>query len=253
MNTPSTSRRILDWFDNGTGLISGLRQCAGRTTRGCPWLDHWWPGTIVFTFLVQVITGLVLWMHYSPSAQSAWESVYYIQYELTGGWFVRGVHHFAGQVLVALAGLYVLQLVLSGAYRHPREFVFWVAVFMLLAGVGIVPDGRSAVVGPEPLLGDADPRQFRDAAARDRSLPVQAGRRRSGVRPFDIDAVLRLARGGLRGRAGGAAGDPRLAGSACAAGGRGDPPAGTGPAGRGGCAGRSNSSCRWRRAWRSWC
>jgi ubiquinol-cytochrome c reductase cytochrome b subunit len=141
MNTPAKLRVVLDWLDEGTGLCSGLRQCAERTERGCPWLNRWWPGAIVFTFVVQVITGLVLWMHYSPSAQTAWESVYFIQYQLAGGWFVRGVHHYAGQVLVALTGLYAFQRILSGVYRHPREFVFWAAVCMFLASLGLCLTG----------------------------------------------------------------------------------------------------------------
>ena len=67
---------------------------------GASWLGVL-PSTILFTFAVEAITGLLLWMYYSPGAQTAWESVYYLQYEVTGGWLVRGIHHYAAQVLVA--------------------------------------------------------------------------------------------------------------------------------------------------------
>ena len=43
--------------------------------------------TLSFFFVVQVITGVFLWMSYSPSSQTAWESVYYIQHQMLGGWF----------------------------------------------------------------------------------------------------------------------------------------------------------------------
>ena len=45
---------------------------------------------LTFAFFTQVVTGTLLWMSYSPSAQSAWESVYFIQYQIWGGWFLRG-------------------------------------------------------------------------------------------------------------------------------------------------------------------
>ena len=58
-----------------------------------------WPSTIVFLFFTQVVTGLVLWMFYSAGLQGAWESVYYLQYQVQGGWLLRAVHHNAAQVM----------------------------------------------------------------------------------------------------------------------------------------------------------
>ncbi len=139
--TPSRCKIVLDWLDARTGVRSALQQCAGRTVTGCPWLNHLWPSLIVFLFVVQVLTGLVLWLHYSPSATSAWESVYYVQHEVAGGWLVRGVHHFAAQVMVALTVLYVIQLVVLGSYRRPREFVFWAALGLALAALGMCLTG----------------------------------------------------------------------------------------------------------------
>ncbi len=91
---------------------------------------------ILFTFFVQAVTGFFLWMYYSPSAQTAWESVFYVQYHVPCGWFLRGMHHYAAQVLVALLGIYVLSLVLRGAYRTPREFVFWIGLILFLLSLG---------------------------------------------------------------------------------------------------------------------
>jgi ubiquinol-cytochrome c reductase cytochrome b subunit len=95
-----------------------------------------WPSAILFLLLVQSITGVILWMHYSPSAQTAWESVFYIQYQLPGGWLVRGIHHYSAQLLVAVVGLYLVHLVFSGSYRPPREWVWWTALVMLALALG---------------------------------------------------------------------------------------------------------------------
>jgi ubiquinol-cytochrome c reductase cytochrome b subunit len=85
----------------------------------------------VFTFSVQVISGLFLWMAYSPSAQTAWESVYYIQHEMQGGWLLRGLHHYTAQAMVVLLALHLLQVVIDGAYRAPREINFWIGLILM--------------------------------------------------------------------------------------------------------------------------
>jgi len=69
--------------------------------------------------------GIFLWMCYSPSSQNAWESVYYIQNELQGGWLLRGVHHFMAQAMVVLLPIHMLQVIVEGAYKKPREINFW--------------------------------------------------------------------------------------------------------------------------------
>ncbi len=87
---------------------------------------------ILFAFLLQAITGVFLWAHYSPSAQSAWESLFFLQFVLPGGWMLRGIHHYSAQLLTALLAIYLLTLLFRGAYRAPREFVFWTAFVLFL-------------------------------------------------------------------------------------------------------------------------
>ena len=123
-------KAMLDWIDQRTGLLGCLRECADSPTpAGARWTNVW-PCCIAFTFVVQVMTGLVLWMYYSPSSQTAWESVYYLQYQVCGGWMLRAIHHYAAQVMLVLVGIYLVQMVISGAYRAPREIVFWLAALM---------------------------------------------------------------------------------------------------------------------------
>jgi len=126
----------MDWIDRRAGLRPALRQRLDHPMPGgARWLGVW-PSMIVFTFVIQLITGIFLWMFYSPSAQTAWESVHYLQYEVAGGWLLRGVHHYAAQVLVALLGLYFIQMIFRGTYRAPREMVFWVVVLLGLFSLG---------------------------------------------------------------------------------------------------------------------
>jgi ubiquinol-cytochrome c reductase cytochrome b subunit len=95
----------------------------------------------LFALCVQAITGFFLWMYYSPSANTAWESVYYLQYQVAGGWLLRAVHHYAGQTMLVLAGLYLLALIFSGRYRAPREGVYWTALLAVIFALALLLTG----------------------------------------------------------------------------------------------------------------
>ena len=96
-----------------------------------------WGSTLVFTFALQMITGIFLWSAYSPSAQTAWESVYYIQHEMYLGNIVRGIHHFAAQAMVVLLAIHLIQVVIDGAYRAPREINFWLGLVLMQIVLGL--------------------------------------------------------------------------------------------------------------------
>ena len=48
------------------------------------------------------------------------------------GWLVRGIHHFTAQAMNILLVLHLVQVMLDGAYRAPREVNFWFGVLMLV-------------------------------------------------------------------------------------------------------------------------
>ena len=105
----------LDWLDSRTGCRQLVHEALyERIPGGARWRCVW-GSTLVFTFVVQVITGVFLWMAYSPSTQTAWESVYYIQHEMQGGALLRGVHHFTAQAMIVLLVLHLMQVVIDGA------------------------------------------------------------------------------------------------------------------------------------------
>ncbi len=87
-------KSFLLWLDNRTGIKTLLNEALYERIPGGSRWRYVWGSTLVFTFMVQVITGIFLWMGYSPSRTTAWESVYYIQHEMSGGWFLRGLHHY---------------------------------------------------------------------------------------------------------------------------------------------------------------
>ncbi len=129
-------KAMLEWLEQRTGLRTLVRETFYTPIPGGPRWRYVWGSTVLFSLAVQFITGLFLWTSYSPSAQTAWESVHFIQHEMTGGWLLRGLHHFNAQALPLLLVLHLLQVVLDGAYRAPREVNFWCGVILLQLVIG---------------------------------------------------------------------------------------------------------------------
>jgi quinol-cytochrome oxidoreductase complex cytochrome b subunit/mono/diheme cytochrome c family protein len=124
-------KSLLHWLDDRTGYRALFHDALYERIPGGARYRYAWGSTLVFIFLCQMITGVFLWMAYSPSTQTAWESVYYIQNEMAGGWLLRGIHHYMAQAMVVLLVLHLFQVVIDGAYRAPRELNFWVGLILL--------------------------------------------------------------------------------------------------------------------------
>jgi len=123
--------RIIDWLDARTGCRSLLRTALYEHVPGGARWRYVWGSTLSFAIVVQFITGIFLWMNYSPSAQSAWESVYYLNDVMPGGWLLRGIHHYMAQLMVPLLILHLMQVMIDGAYKAPREVNYWFGLGLL--------------------------------------------------------------------------------------------------------------------------
>ncbi|KAB2668807.1 MAG: DUF4405 domain-containing protein [Verrucomicrobia bacterium] len=130
-------KRLVDWIDDRTGCRRLVREALFESVPGGARWRYIWGSTLTFCFAIQIITGLALWMAYSPSASTAWESVYYIQHELAGGWILRGIHHFTAQAMHVLLVLHLLQVIVDGAYRAPREVNYWFGIVLLALTLGL--------------------------------------------------------------------------------------------------------------------
>lgn len=134
-------KSILSWFDNRIGVSGWWAWLAESPVPGRACWCKVLPATILFTLCVQAITGFFLWVYYSPSAQTAWESVYYLQYETVGGWILRAMHHYSAHVMLALLILLLVQSVFTYAYRAPREMVFWATIGLGLCALATILTG----------------------------------------------------------------------------------------------------------------
>ncbi len=128
---------FLSWIDSRTGYKKLLNEALYENVPGGARWRYVWGSTLTFTFFVQIITGIILWMAYSPNSHGAWESVFYIQNQMWGGWLLRGIHHFTGQAMTILLVLHLLQVVIDGAYKAPREVNYWFGIVLLVCVLGL--------------------------------------------------------------------------------------------------------------------
>lgn len=90
-------------------------------------------GISAFLFLMLLISGALLMFAYVPTVEGAPASVRAIAYLAPYGWLVRNLHYWAAQLLVVCAGLHLLRVVLSGAYKRPRRFNWLLGLGLFVA------------------------------------------------------------------------------------------------------------------------
>ena len=88
-------------------------------------------GIAYFLFIVLVVTGVLLSVHYRPSVQEAYPSIQHIVSDITFGWLVRDVHRWASTFLVVVVLAHMARVFVEAAYLPPRETNWLVGVFLL--------------------------------------------------------------------------------------------------------------------------
>ncbi len=90
-------------------------------------------GGLAFTALLALIlSGMLLLFYYGPTPTGAYPSILYLEGQVPGGRFLRSLHRVASHAMLVLIFLHTLRVVLTGAYRPPRE-MNWLIGFLLLA------------------------------------------------------------------------------------------------------------------------
>lgn len=130
------SNPLADWLDDRTGYRDLLKSVLDEPIPGGARLRYVFGAALTTTFLIQLTTGLLLMLSYSPSSSTAWGSVFYINEKMTLGWVIRGIHHFGSGAMVSLLALHLMQVVAAGAYRRPREANWWFGMGLMFLILG---------------------------------------------------------------------------------------------------------------------
>lgn len=165
----SILKAIGGWLNDRTGLGAPIAETAAhRVPRASA---SWWyvfgSATLV-TFVLQVVTGICLATVYAPSADAAWASLVALDTTVPLGWFLRALHGWGSNFMVALVLIHMIQVALFGAYKYPRELTWMVGVVLLLLTLGMAFTGQimrfdqdaywglgigAAIAGRTPLVG----------------------------------------------------------------------------------------------------
>ena len=97
---------------------------------------------VLFSFILQVVTGIALATAYIPSTGDAFESLHFITDEATFGSLLRGMHNYGATAMIVLVGLHMAQTFLFGAYKYPREASWLSGVVLLLLTLGLAFTGQ---------------------------------------------------------------------------------------------------------------
>ena len=136
-------QKLGDWFDLrvqlGTPIRETLEHSVPRETAS--WFYVF--GSAALTcFMLQIITGILLALIYVPSAGEAWNSLQTLNHGITLGWFIRALHGWGSNFMVAIVLIHMMQVFLFGAYKFPRELTWIVGVFLLLVTLGMAFTGQ---------------------------------------------------------------------------------------------------------------
>jgi len=93
-------------------------------------------GITLFLFGVQLATGTLLLLYYQPTPETAYESVLFITSEVTFGWLVRSIHHWAANLMIITLVLHVVRIFFQAAYKYPREMTWLVGIGLLGVTIG---------------------------------------------------------------------------------------------------------------------
>jgi menaquinol-cytochrome c reductase cytochrome b subunit len=82
----------IDWLEERSGLIGGLRYFLFRKVPGDTNWFHTLGSATLTAFLIQALTGSILAMFYKPAPENAYQSIQNLTNDLKLGWLVRGMH-----------------------------------------------------------------------------------------------------------------------------------------------------------------
>jgi ubiquinol-cytochrome c reductase cytochrome b subunit len=135
--------RIGEWFDRRLQIAAPIRETAEhRVPRSTASWFYVFGSAALVVFLLQIVTGILLALIYVPSAAEAWNSLQALNHDVPLGWFIRALHGWGSNFMVAIVLIHMVQVFLFGAYKFPRELTWMVGVFLLLMTLGMAFSGQ---------------------------------------------------------------------------------------------------------------
>jgi ubiquinol-cytochrome c reductase cytochrome b subunit len=135
--------KVGSWFDDRLKVAETIRETAEHPVpRNTASWFYVFGSAAITVFMLQIFTGILLAAIYVPSAGEAWNSLQILNHEITLGWFIRALHGWGSDFMVAIVLIHMIQVFLFGAYKFPRELTWILGVFLLLATLVMAFSGQ---------------------------------------------------------------------------------------------------------------
>ena len=136
-------RTVGSWLDErlqlGSPIAETMQHPIPRQTASWAYVF----GSAAMTvFAFQLVTGVLLALIYVPSAGEAWNSLQVLNHQVTLGWFIRALHGWGSNFMLAIVLIHMAQVFLFGAYKFPRELTWILGIFLLLMTLGMAFTGQ---------------------------------------------------------------------------------------------------------------
>jgi ubiquinol-cytochrome c reductase cytochrome b/c1 subunit len=124
---------VMRWLERRLPIVSFAHSSfvAYPTPRN---LNYWWTFGAILAFMlgVQIITGIVLAMHYTPHVDHAFNSVEQIMRDVNFGWLLRYLHATGASAFFFAAYIHMFRGMYYGSYKEPREVLWILGVILLI-------------------------------------------------------------------------------------------------------------------------
>jgi ubiquinol-cytochrome c reductase cytochrome b subunit len=136
-------KTVGDWLDARLQVGAVIQETAEHSVprETASWFYVFGSAAFV-VFMLQIVTGIMLALIYVPSAGEAWNSLQTLNHQVALGWFIRALHGWGSDFMVAIVLIHMVQVFLFGAYKYPRELTWIVGVFLLLVTLGMAFTGQ---------------------------------------------------------------------------------------------------------------
>jgi ubiquinol-cytochrome c reductase cytochrome b subunit len=132
-----------DWLDARLQLAASIRETANHPLprETASWF-YVFGSAALTVFAMQLVTGVLLALVYVPSAAEAWNSLQTLNHSIAFGWYIRALHGWGSNFMVAIVLIHMVQVFLFGAFKFPRELTWIVGIFLLLMTLGMAFTGQ---------------------------------------------------------------------------------------------------------------
>src|SRR5437870_8204345 len=131
------------WFDHRLQLGQPIKEVMQHPVprRTASWAYVFGSASLT-VMILQFVTGICLAFVYVPAAGQAWTSLQVLNHQQAFGWFIRALHGWGSNFMVALVLIHMVQVFMFGAYKFPRELTWIVGIFLLLMTLGMAFTGQ---------------------------------------------------------------------------------------------------------------